>query len=186
MTAHVATQNIATASLSAELSRDIVVAFLSNPNTNATTSDVTELLNDVSNAISRMLNNGTIETAHAMLSEALAKDAPVVQPEIHEPTIHDKFSDIGRNPTVSVKDSIQDDYLVCLIDGKKLKMIKRHLRAKYGMTFDEYRQFFGLGNDYPSVAPGYAKEKSAVAKAQGLGSTITKTPRKNRKAPEKI
>ncbi len=74
-----------------------------------------------------------------------------------------------QKPAVSVKKSITADYLICLEDGKKLKMLKRHLRTSYGLTPEEYRAKWGLGSDYPMVAPNYAKQRSAFAKKIGLG-----------------
>jgi len=72
-------------------------------------------------------------------------------------------------PAVSIRRSITPDYIVCLEDGKKLKMLKRHLRAAYGMSPDEYRLKWGLPADYPMVAPNYAIQRSAFAKKIGLG-----------------
>lgn len=72
-------------------------------------------------------------------------------------------------PAVSVRRSVNPDYIVCLEDGKKLKMLKRHLRAAYGMTPDEYRVKWGLPADYPMVAPNYAAQRSTFAKQIGLG-----------------
>ena len=72
-------------------------------------------------------------------------------------------------PAVSIRRSIHPDHIVCLEDGKKLKMLKRHLRAAYGMTPDEYRAKWGLPPDYPMVAPNYAQQRSAFAKQIGLG-----------------
>ena len=73
-------------------------------------------------------------------------------------------------PAVSPKKSIFPDYIICLEDGKKLKMLKRHLNTSYGMTPDEYRERWGLAADYPMVAPNYAKHRSALAKQIGLGT----------------
>ena len=72
-------------------------------------------------------------------------------------------------PAVSVRRSINPDYIICLEDGKKLKMLKRHLRASYGITPDEYRAKWGLPADYPMVAPNYAEQRSNFAKKIGLG-----------------
>lgn len=72
-------------------------------------------------------------------------------------------------PAVPVRRSITPDYLICLEDGKKLKMLKRHLRAVYGLTPEEYRAKWGLSADYPMVAPNYAKQRSNFAKQIGLG-----------------
>jgi predicted transcriptional regulator len=74
-----------------------------------------------------------------------------------------------RSPAVPVKKSVQDDYIVCLEDGKKLKMLKRYLRARYKMTPDEYRARWNLPSDYPMVAPNYAQKRSDFAKKIGLG-----------------
>ena len=72
-------------------------------------------------------------------------------------------------PAVPIKKSVTPDYLVCLEDGKKLKMLKRHLMTHYQMTPDEYRQKWGLNSDYPMVAPKYAEQRSEFAKKIGLG-----------------
>ncbi len=72
-------------------------------------------------------------------------------------------------PAVPVKRSITPDYLVCLEDGKKLKMLKRHLRTTYSLSPDAYRQKWGLPADYPMVAPNYAHARSLFAKRIGLG-----------------
>jgi len=72
-------------------------------------------------------------------------------------------------PAVPVRKSITPEYLICLEDGKKLKMLKRHLRSTYNMTPDDYRQKWGLPADYPMVAPNYAEQRSAFAKKIGLG-----------------
>lgn len=73
-------------------------------------------------------------------------------------------------PAVSIKKSITPDYIVCLEDGKKLKMLKRHLKTAYNMTPEEYRERWGLPVDYPMVAPNYAKQRSKLAKDIGLGT----------------
>jgi predicted transcriptional regulator len=72
-------------------------------------------------------------------------------------------------PAVPIRKSITPEYLICLEDGKKLKMLKRHLRSTYGMTPDDYRIKWGLSADYPMVAPNYAAQRSAFAKKIGLG-----------------
>ncbi|WP_100085529.1 MucR family transcriptional regulator [Nitrospirillum viridazoti] len=73
-------------------------------------------------------------------------------------------------PAVPVRRSVTPDYIVCLEDGKKLKMLKRHLRTAYNLTPDEYRAKWGLPSDYPMVAPNYAERRSGLAKANGLGT----------------
>lgn len=88
----------------------------------------------------------------------------------------------GPKPAVPVKKSITGDYIVCLEDGKKLKMLKRHLRTTYNMTPDEYRAKWGLGADYPMVAPNYAEQRSAFAKKIGLGRASNKARGRKAKA----
>src|ERR671937_753835 len=72
-------------------------------------------------------------------------------------------------PAVSLKKSINPDYLVCLEDGKRFKSLKRHLRSRYNMTPEQYRDKWGLPADYPMVAPNYAAARSQLAKQMGLG-----------------
>lgn len=74
-----------------------------------------------------------------------------------------------QKPAVPIRKSITPDYLICLEDGRKLKMLKRHLRSTYKMTPDEYRAKWELPSDYPMVAPNYAQQRSAFAKKIGLG-----------------
>ncbi|MCC7394333.1 MAG: MucR family transcriptional regulator [Sphingomonadaceae bacterium] len=74
-------------------------------------------------------------------------------------------------PAVSIRSSIKPDYIVCLEDGKKLKMLKRHLMTHYGMTPDDYRAKWGLAADYPMVAPNYAEQRRMLAKQIGLGKS---------------
>ena len=80
-------------------------------------------------------------------------------------------------PAVAIKKSVFPDYIVCLEDGKKLKMLKRHLKTAYNLTPEEYRKRWGLPIGYPMVAPNYAKHRSNLAKKIGLGTK----PRKHRR-----
>ena len=73
-------------------------------------------------------------------------------------------------PAISVKKSVSPDFIICLEDGKKLKMLKRHLKTAYNMTPEEYRERWNLPRDYPMVAPNYAKHRSSLAKKIGLGT----------------
>ena len=91
-------------------------------------------------------------------------------------TVHDSLIGLAGEspaekpqPAVSVRRSVTPDYIVCLEDGRKLKMLKRHLATAYGMTPEEYREKWGLPADYPMVAPNYAKQRSSLAKKIGLG-----------------
>ncbi len=73
-------------------------------------------------------------------------------------------------PAVPIRRSVTPEYIVCLEDGKKLKMLKRHLKTSFNLTPDQYRERWGLGPDYPMVAPNYAKQRSKLAKQIGLGT----------------
>ncbi|RMF16423.1 MAG: MucR family transcriptional regulator [Alphaproteobacteria bacterium] len=77
-------------------------------------------------------------------------------------------------PAVPIKKSVTPDYIVCLEDGKKLKMLKRHLMTHYGMTPEEYRRRWNLPPDYPMVAPNYAEQRRRLAKQIGLGTRRTR------------
>ena len=94
-----------------------------------------------------------ISNVHSALAGLSGAHAPVVAPE----------------PAVPIRNSIKRDFIVCLEDGKKLKMLKRHLMTHYGMTPDDYRAKWGLAADYPMVAPAYAEQRRDLAKAIGLG-----------------
>jgi predicted transcriptional regulator len=88
-------------------------------------------------------------------------------------------------PAVPIRKSVTPDYLICLEDGKKLKMLKRHLRSTYNLTPDEYRAKWGLPPDYPMVAPNYAEQRSAFAKRIGLGRTGSRAGRRGGQAGKK-
>jgi len=91
-------------------------------------------------------------------------------------SVHQALTDPGKpvtsplEPAVPIKKSVTPDYLICLDDGRKLKMLKRHLRTAYDMSPKEYRAKWGLASDYPMVAPNYAQRRSELAKAIGLGT----------------
>ena len=92
-----------------------------------------------------------------------------------------------KAPAVSIKKSVQPDYIVCLEDGKRFKSLKRHLRTTYNLTPEQYRAKWGLRHDYPMVAPNYAAARSALAKQSGLGNRRRTTPEQQPapKAPAK-
>jgi len=85
-----------------------------------------------------------------------------------------------KEPAVPVKRSIQQDFLICLEDGRKFKSLKRHLRTKYNLSPEEYRAKWSLPKDYPMVAPNYAKARSDLAKQMGLGQGGRQASRKRR------
>jgi predicted transcriptional regulator len=83
---------------------------------------------------------------------------------------------VKQEPAVSIRKSITPDFLICLEDGRRFKSLKRHLRAKYNLSPEEYRTKWGLPKDYPMVAPNYAASRSALAKSMGLGQGGRKPP----------
>jgi len=89
-----------------------------------------------------------------------------------------KLPEVKQEPAVAIRNSIKPDYIVCLEDGKKLKMLKRHLMTSYGMTPDDYRAKWGLPADYPMVAPNYAESRRQLAKSIGLGTKRAGVKRK--------
>jgi predicted transcriptional regulator len=110
------------------------------------------------NAVSAEAVPDIIRTVHQAL-EGLSRGAP---PPVDE----------RPKPAVPISKSVQHDYIVCLEDGKKLKMLKRYLRSRYNMSPDEYRRRWGLPADYPMVAPAYAARRSDFAKQIGLGRGV--------------
>jgi predicted transcriptional regulator len=120
-----------------------------------------------------------IVAAHVSNNSVAVNDLPnLIQ------NVHSALSGISTNrstpeakpePKVSIRASIKPDYIVCLEDGKKQKMLKRHLMTNHGMTPDEYRQKWGLAADYPMVAPNYAEQRRTLAKSIGLGTKRRKT-----------
>ena len=115
-----------------------------------------------------------IVAAHVSNNTVAVNDLPQLIEQVYN-----TLSSVGQEakpeperptPAVAIKKSIQPDYIVCLEDGKKLKMLKRHLKTAYNMTPEEYRERWGLAPDYPMVAPNYAKLRSKLAKEIGLGT----------------
>lgn len=116
----------------------------------------------------------TIVSAYVSNNSVPASDLPALIDQVHTALTR---VETGRGdapatppkPAISVKKSIMPEYIVCLEDGKKFKSLKRHLRAQYNMTPEQYREKWGLAADYPMVAPHYAAARSRLAKQMGLG-----------------
>jgi predicted transcriptional regulator len=113
------------------------------------------------NAVPSTELSGLIEAVFGTLSSLSEPAEPVIE----------------LKPAVSIKKSVTADYLICLEDGKKLKMLKRHLKTAYDMTPADYRTKWGLAHDYPMVAPNYALKRQELAKKIGLG----RKPKKKKK-----
>ena len=114
-----------------------------------------------------------IVAAHVSNNTVAVSDLPGLIEQVYKTLSGVGGGDVTADrptPAVPIKKSITPDFIVCLEDGKKLKMLKRHLNTAYDMTPDEYRERWGLPSDYPMVAPNYAKQRSKLAKAIGLGT----------------
>ena len=131
-----------------------------------------EILRMTSDVVAAYLRNNPLATAEL---------TNVIQ------TVHGSLSSLNnggetkaepQKPAVSIRRSVTPDYIVCLEDGKKLKMLKRHLRTTYDRTPDEDRAKWSLAADYPMVAPNYAKQRSAFAKKIGLGRSTKRRGKK--------
>ena len=130
-----------------------------------------ELLRMTTDVVAAYVSNNTLPTAqlaeviNAVYSSLKSLEGQVaqVQPE-------------PLKPAIPIRKSVTPEFLICLEDGKKLKMLKRHLRSTYNMTPDEYRSKWGLAPDYPMVAPNYAERRSEFAKKIGLGRSTDRTP----------
>jgi predicted transcriptional regulator len=134
------------------IAAEIVAAYVSNNSVAA--ADLPALIGDVHSALVRI--------AKGPIAPAPVEAKPI--------------------PAVPIKKSVTPDFIVCLEDGQKFRSLRRHLSAKYGMTPDEYRAKWGLPDDYPVTAPNYAAQRSALAKASGLGQVGNSATRKKRRA----
>ena len=120
-----------------------------------------------------------IVAAHVSNNSVAVNDLPTLIQNVHSALASISSSgsapEAKPEPKVSIRASVKPEYIVCLEDGKKQKMLKRHLMTNHGMTPDEYRQKWGLAADYPMVAPNYAEQRRALAKSIGLGTKRRKT-----------
>jgi predicted transcriptional regulator len=140
------------------MAAEIVSAYVAN--NSLPTAELPSLLQNVHDALNKMSNPAATEA-----------------PEAEE-----------RKPAVPIKKSVTDDYIISLENGQKLKSLKRHLMATYGMTPDQYRAKWNLPMDYPMVAPNYSKQRSALALSLGLGrkaATLAPAPVEPKAAPAK-
>jgi predicted transcriptional regulator len=137
----------------------------------------------MSNAVDENNNNDPIHLASDIVAAYVsnnkvnAEDLPTLLQHVYGAVsnlIGNAYGFSGqRNPAVPIDKSITPDFVICLEDGKKLKMLKRYLRTHYNLTPEEYRRKWGLPADYPMVAPNYAKRRSQFARDIGLGTTAT-------------
>jgi predicted transcriptional regulator len=120
-----------------------------------------------------------IVAAHVSNNSVAVNDLPQLIQNVHSAlsglTSAPAAPEVKQEPKVSIRASVKPDYIVCLEDGKKLKMLKRHLMTHYQMTPEQYRQKWGLPADYPMVAPNYAEQRRTLAKSIGLGTKRKRT-----------
>ena len=131
-------------------------------------------MNDNDNQDTLIALTADIVAAHVSNNSVAVNDLPNLIANVHGALASLGASDappeVKPEPKVPVRSSVKPDYIVCLEDGKKLKMLKRHLMTRYSMTPDQYRQKWGLAADYPMVAPNYAEQRRSLAKSIGLGT----------------
>lgn len=130
-----------------------------------------------------------IVAAHVSNNSVAVGDLPLLISNVYtalaglnEPVVVDE---VRPEPAVSIRASVKNDYIVCLEDGKKLKMLKRHLMTRYNMTPEEYRTRWNLPADYPMVAPAYAETRRDLAKKIGLGRKPGQSPAPKPKAAKR-
>ncbi len=115
-----------------------------------------------------------IVAAHVSNNSVAVSDLPLLIQNVHGALsglgTAESEPEIKQEPAVSIRASVKPDYIVCLEDGKKLKMLKRHLMTHYQMTPEQYRAKWNLPADYPMVAPNYAEQRRSLAKKIGLGT----------------
>lgn len=115
-----------------------------------------------------------IVAAHVSNNSVAVSDLPTLIQNVHGALVGlgtvEAEPEVKPEPAVSVRASVKPDYIVCLEDGKKLKMLKRHLMTHYQMTPEQYRAKWNLPADYPMVAPNYAEQRRSLAKKIGLGT----------------
>ncbi len=135
---------------------------------------MTEIVDTAGSGIEFLEMTTQIVAAYVSNNSLQAEELPQLIRLVHASLESVKDKEETREPpkpAVSVRKSIGEDYLICLEDGLKFKSLKRHLRTKYDMTPEEYREKWGLPADYPMVAPGYSKQRSMLAKQMGLGKS---------------
>jgi predicted transcriptional regulator len=116
----------------------------------------------------------TIVSAYVSNNSVPSAELPALIGQVHTALTrvssgHGEALGDALRPAIPVKKSITSDYIICLEDGKKFKSLRRHLRTQYNLTPEQYREKWGLGSDYPMVAPNYAAARSRLAKQMGLG-----------------
>jgi len=133
---------------------------------------MTDIENDMRETLITLTSD--IVAAHVSNNSVSVSDLPVLISNVYSALAglkpSEPVSEPAPEPAVSIRASVKNDHIVCLEDGKKLKMLKRHLKTAYNMSPEAYRERWGLPPDYPMVAPNYARQRSQLAKEIGLGT----------------
>ena len=127
---------------------------------------------DKPNPLDLMAGTSRILAAHLANNTVPMSDIPHLVRLVHgtlESLANQASSGPTPQPATAIRRSVTPDYIVCLEDGRKLQMLKRHLKTAHGLTTDQYRRKWGLAADYPVVAPNYTRKRSGIAKKIGLG-----------------
>jgi predicted transcriptional regulator len=131
-------------------------------------------MTDAANSNDLLALTTEIVAAHVSNNTVAVSDLPLLINQVYQSLAGIGVTPVSAaerpQPAVGVKRSVHPDYIVCLEDGKKLKMLKRHLKTAYNMTPEDYRERWNLPPDYPMVAPNYARQRSKLAKEIGLGT----------------
>lgn len=148
----------------------VVTAFVSrNP---ASATELPNLIQNVMRAFTGVPARQPIE----IQEPALAQSEPVDEAPVEE---EEEETVIQIRPAVPIDQSVHDDYIICLEDGKKFKSLKRHLRTKYNLSPEEYKEKWGLPHDYPMTAPAYSEQRAELARKMGLGRKRKDLPKKS-------
>lgn len=177
--------------LAAKMAVDVVVAYLNRNSIER--SELSGLILEVRRALEGPSDSESAISAPAanpspraaVFPSLVAPEASAAESAVVDASVT-RQQGSGWTPAVPIEDSVTDEYLVSLEDGKHFRSLRRHLMAKYGMTPDDYRRKWDLPADYPMVAPSYARERSDVAKRIGLGLPPGRGAKSRRSSPRRI
>ena len=138
------------------------------------------LIQSTAGIVTALIDNGECKDVGKLIRDIYEEFASLAAPSAPKAATKMKLV----KPSIAIEDSIKPDYIICLEDGKKLKMLKRYLKTNFNLTPEQYRARWKLPQDYPMVAPEYAKKRSSIARKSGLGkkkASAVPAPRGGRK-----
>ena len=164
----------------AALASDLVKSMISSGSLKDA-SQLAPLLTQIGSALKEIEGSEPVTQSTVAGASTVGASSSVIEPKQElAPQKLLSATQSGKQPAVPIRESVQPDFIICLEDGRKMKMLKRHLRTAFNMTPEEYRARWSLPHNYPMIAPNFAKQKSKYAKYLGLG-----THRKREDAEEK-